>query len=138
MQYLRFLLIPQLSTSSSNPPLASSSEPPSTSASKPCPSSSTGLPICSANHRPMFKPVLSWASSDVLDQKGKKSFVRVEKDSLPIFAIPNDMKDLIKNGIMPKVLNQPLTPTTYKDYFTTFLYVEEFYYKVFFVMPFSS
>ncbi|RXH71447.1 hypothetical protein DVH24_018802 [Malus domestica] len=78
----------------------------------------------------MFKPVLSRASSDVLDQKGKKSYVRVEKDSLPIFAIPVDTKDLIKNGIAPKLLNQPLSPATYKDYFAALLYAEEFYYEM--------
>lgn len=77
----------------------------------------------------MFKPALSHASSDVLDQMGKKSYVWVEKDSLPIFAIPDNIKDLIKNDIAPKVLNQPLSPVTYKDYFAALLYAEEFFYE---------
>ncbi|XP_068326913.1 probable RNA helicase SDE3 isoform X2 [Pyrus communis] len=112
---------PKLSTSASNPPPAS--------ASKPCPSSSTGPPVSSTKLRPMFKPALSHASSDVLDQMGKKSYVWVEKDSLPIFAIPDNIKDLIKNDIAPKVLNQPLSPVTYKDYFSALLYAEEFFYE---------
>ncbi|TQE08575.1 hypothetical protein C1H46_005881 [Malus baccata] len=77
----------------------------------------------------MFTPILSHASSDVLDQMGKKSYVWLEKDSLPIFAIPDNIKDLIKNDIAPKVLNQPLSPATYKDYFTALLYAEEFFYE---------
>ncbi|KAM1172399.1 hypothetical protein ACFXTH_022629 [Malus domestica] len=112
---------PKLSTSASNPSLAS--------ASKQCPSSSTGRPISSTKLHPMFKPALSHASSDVLDQMGKKSYVWVEKDSLPIFAIPDNIKDLIKNDIAPKVLNQPLSPATYKDYFAALLYAEEFFYE---------
>ncbi|KAM2637977.1 hypothetical protein EV1_022406 [Malus domestica] len=112
---------PKLSTSASNPSPAS--------ASKQCPSSSTGPPVSSTKLHPMFKLALSHASSDVLDQMGKKSYVWVEKDSLPIFAIPDNIKDLIKNDIAPKVLNQPLSPATYKDYFAALLYAEEFFYE---------
>ncbi|CAN6547533.1 unnamed protein product [Malus baccata var. baccata] len=78
----------------------------------------------------MFTPILSHASSDVLDQMGKKSYVWLEKDSLPIFAIPDNIKDLIKNDIAPKVLNQPLSPATYKDYFAALLHAEEFFYEI--------
>ncbi|KAI5348464.1 hypothetical protein L3X38_001351 [Prunus dulcis] len=43
--------------------------------------------------------------------------------------IPGNIKDLIKNDIVPKVLNQPLSPTTYKDYFAVLLNAEEFYFE---------
>ncbi|XP_048423719.1 probable RNA helicase SDE3 isoform X1 [Pyrus x bretschneideri] len=94
-------------------------------ASKPSPPSPIGPAVSSTKLHPTFKPVLSRASSNVLDQKGKQSYVWVENDSLPLFAIPDD----IKNGIAPKVLNQPLSPATYKDYFAALLYAEELYYE---------
>ncbi|KAK9931494.1 hypothetical protein M0R45_018768 [Rubus argutus] len=80
---------PKLSTSSSQVPQSSFKS--HSSSSKPSPSS-LRLP-------PIFKPILSPAS-------GKKNYVWVEKDSLPIFTIPEDIKGLIKNDIVPKVLNQ--------------------------------
>lgn len=49
---------------------------------------------------------------------------------MPIFTIPEDIKGLIKNDIVPKVLDQPLSPMTYKDYFAALLYAEEFYLEV--------
>ncbi|XP_021816034.1 probable RNA helicase SDE3 [Prunus avium] len=122
---------PKLSTSSSKPPQASSkshsSSPNPPTSSKPSPSS--GPPVSSTTLPPIFKQVLSPASSDVINEKGKKSYVSVEKGSLPIFAIPEDFKDLIKNEIVPKVLKQPLSPTTYKEYFAALLYSEEFYHE---------
>ncbi|PQQ12921.1 putative RNA helicase SDE3 [Prunus yedoensis var. nudiflora] len=93
------------------------------------PSAYTGPPVSSTTLPPIFKQVLSPASSDVINEKGKKSYVSVEKGSLPIFTIPEDFKDLIKNDIVPKVLKQPLSPTTYKDYFAALLYAEEFYHE---------
>ncbi|PQQ12920.1 putative RNA helicase SDE3 [Prunus yedoensis var. nudiflora] len=122
---------PKLSTSSFKPPQASSkshsSSPNPPTSSKPSPSS--GPPVSSTTLPPIFKQVLSPASSDVINEKGKKSYVSVEKGSLPIFTIPEDFKDLIKNDIVPKVLKQPLSPTTYKDYFAALLYAEEFYHE---------
>ncbi|VVA22211.1 PREDICTED: probable RNA helicase SDE3 [Prunus dulcis] len=122
---------PILSTSSSKPPQASSkshsSSPNPPTSSKPSPSS--GPPASPTTLPPIFKQVLSPASSDVINEKGKKSYVSVEKGSLPIFTIPEDFKDLIKNDIVPKVLKQPLSPTTYKDYFAALLYAEEFYHE---------
>ncbi|KAL6292475.1 hypothetical protein ACE6H2_000617 [Prunus campanulata] len=122
---------PKLSTSSSKPPQASSkshsSSPNPPTSSKPSPS--TGPPVSSTTLPSIFKQVLSPASSDVINEKGKKSYVSVEKGSLPIFTIPEDIKDLIKNDIVPKVLKQPLSPTTYKDYFAALLYAEEFYHE---------
>ncbi|KAM1302027.1 hypothetical protein ACFX2H_012993 [Malus domestica] len=128
---------PKPSTSLFKPPESSSlnasspfsPNPPPVCASKPSPSSPTGPAVSSTKLHPTFKPVLSPASSNVLDQKGKKSYVWVENDSLPLFAIPDDIQDLIKNGIAPKVLNQPLSPATYKDYFAALLYAEELYYE---------
>lgn len=96
---------PKLFTSSSQVPQSSSKS--HSSSSKPSPSS-LKLP-------PIFKPILSPAS-------GKKNYVWVEKDPLPIFTIPEDIKGLIKNVVVPKVLDQPLSPMTYKDYFAALLY----------------
>ncbi|XP_008223914.1 PREDICTED: probable RNA helicase SDE3 [Prunus mume] len=123
---------PKLSTASSKPPQASSkshsSSPNPPTSSKPSPSS--GQPASSTTLPPIFKQVLSPASSDVITEKGKKNYVAVvEKGSLPIFTIPEDFKDLIKNDIVPKVLKQPLSSTTYKDYFAVLLYAEEFYHE---------
>ncbi|ONI27145.1 hypothetical protein PRUPE_1G070300 [Prunus persica] len=119
----------KLSTSSSKPPQASSkshssSPNPSTS---PKPSPSSGLPVPSNEFPLIFKQVLSPASSNVINEGGEKNYVCV--DIVPIFTIPEDIKDLIKNDIVPKVLKQPLSPTTYKDYFAALLYAEEFYHE---------
>ncbi|KAL6292479.1 hypothetical protein ACE6H2_000621 [Prunus campanulata] len=107
----------KLSTSSSKPPQASSkshSSSPNPPIS-PKPSPSSGL-LC-----------LPLTSSNVKNEKGEKNYVCV--DIVPIFTIPEDIKDLIKNDIVPKVLKQPLSPTTYKDYFDALLYAEEFYHE---------
>ncbi|CAL8990393.1 unnamed protein product, partial [Prunus brigantina] len=119
-------------SSSSKPPQASSkshsSSPNPPTSSKPSPSSRP--PASSNTLPPIFKQILSPASSDVITEKGKKNYVSVvEKGSLPIFTIPEDFKDLIKNDIVPKVLKQPLSSTTYKDYFAALLYAEEFYHE---------
>ncbi|PQP99674.1 putative RNA helicase SDE3 [Prunus yedoensis var. nudiflora] len=122
---------PKLSTSSSKPPQASSkshsSSPKPPTSSKPSPSS--GPPVSSSKLPPIFKQVLSPACPSVINQKVNTNYVWVEKDPLPIFVIPEDIKDLIKNDIVPNVLNQPLSPTTYKDYFAALLYAEEFYHE---------
>ncbi|CAB4262052.1 unnamed protein product [Prunus armeniaca] len=119
----------KLSTSSSKPPQASSkshsSSPNPPTSPKPSPSS--GPPVPSTEFPPIFKQVLSPASSNVINEKGEKNYVCV--DIVPIFTIPEDIKDLIKNDIVPKVLKQPLSPTTYKDYFAALLYAEEFYHE---------
>ncbi|XP_008223835.1 PREDICTED: probable RNA helicase SDE3 [Prunus mume] len=119
----------KLSTSSSKPPQASSkshsSSPNPPTSPKPSPSS--GPPVPSTEFPPIFKQVLSPASSNVINEKGEKNYVCV--DIVPIFTIPEDIKDLIKNDIVPKVLKQPVSPTTYKDYFAALLYAEEFYHE---------
>ncbi|KAB2620454.1 RNA helicase SDE3 [Pyrus ussuriensis x Pyrus communis] len=111
--------------SSSKPPQASSgpnSPSPKPPTSSPKPSSSSCTPTASS------KP--SSSSSFTSSSPNPPTYVWVEKDSLPIFAIPDNIKDLIKNDIAPKVLNQPLSPVTYKDYFAALLYAEEFFYEV--------
>ncbi|KAL6292480.1 hypothetical protein ACE6H2_000622 [Prunus campanulata] len=131
---------PQLSTHFSKPLQASLFRPrpslskrhplspkPPTSSSRPSPSSpkgtpfSPGPPLSSAKLPPVFKTFLSPASSNEINEKEKKNYVWVDKGSLPIFTIPGNIKDLIKNDIVPKVLNQPLSSTTYKDYFAVLL-----------------
>lgn len=120
---------PQPTSSSNSKPHPSSPKPPPHSSSP----SSPKLP-------PVFKSILSPASSSSSASNqhtgdGKKTtYVCVEEDSLPVFIIPEDIKALIKNEIVPKVLNRPLSPTTYKDYFAALLYSEDFYLEVNIVM----
>ena len=54
----------------------------------------------------------------------------VDKDSLHLYMIPEDMKELIKKDIVPDVLKKPLSPLNYKDYFAALLYAEDYYYEV--------
>ncbi|KAJ6737058.1 RNA HELICASE SDE3-RELATED [Salix viminalis] len=77
---------------------------PSTTSSKPSPSSSKQLPS--------FKRTLSLASPN------------------SIYAVPKDIEDLLKRDIVPQVLNELLSPSTYKDYFAALLYAEDFYTEV--------
>ncbi|KAM5566386.1 putative RNA helicase SDE3 [Rosa sericea] len=141
-----------ISSSSSSKPTPSSTIKPSSSSpkkppqptssnSKPNPSSQKPPPHSSSPSSPklppVYKSILSLASSssssssNVINQHqqdGKKTaYVCVEEDPLPVFMIPEDIKALIKNQIVPKVLNRPLSPTTYKDYFAALLYSEDFY-----------
>uniref|UniRef100_A0A6N2ME79 Helicase MOV-10-like beta-barrel domain-containing protein n=1 Tax=Salix viminalis TaxID=40686 RepID=A0A6N2ME79_SALVM len=74
---------------------------PSTTSSKPSSSSSKQLPS--------FKRTLSLASPN------------------SIYAVPKDIEDLLKRDIVPQVLNELLSPSTYKDYFAALLYAEDFY-----------
>ena len=53
-----------------------------------------------------------------------------EKDPLPIYIIPKDIKDSIEKDIVPGVLNKPLSPSTYTDYFAALLYAEDHYIEV--------
>ncbi|KAG5245346.1 RNA helicase [Salix suchowensis] len=78
---------------------------PTTSSSKPSPAS-RGPSSSSSKQLPSFKPTLSLASPNSID---------------------GQTKDLIKRGIVPEVLNEPLSPSTYKDYFAALLYAEDFY-----------
>ncbi|XP_062107955.1 probable RNA helicase SDE3 [Humulus lupulus] len=116
--------LPQSSSknSSSNPskPATSSSKVPSSSESNSSPKKPP----------PTFKPFLSPASPSVsTNQLGKANYVLEENDSVPLYIIPEDIKDLIKKGIVPEVLKKILSPSRYKDYFSALLYAEDYYYK---------
>lgn len=127
---------PSLSSFKASKPLPHESSAPS------CPSSSrsslasfNSSPSPSSNPSsqklpPIFKPTLREVFPNATNQKGQANYVWVEKDSLPLYMIPEDMKDLIKNDIVPDVLKKPLSPLTYKDYFAALLYAEEYYSKV--------
>ncbi|XP_039159457.1 uncharacterized protein LOC104421620 [Eucalyptus grandis] len=71
------------------------------------------------------KPVLRAVSSVWPNQR--KKTVYVQKDTSPIYSIPEDVEDLIKRDIVPGVLQKPLSPSTYRDYFAALLYAEDFY-----------
>jgi helicase MOV-10 len=132
--------------SSYKPPQSSSSPSPSssnstTSSTKGLPSSSgpsqfphngpptsSRPPPSSPSQTPAFKPILRMAPSDEINGEAKASYV-LEKGS-PIYAIPEDIKGLIKKDIVPAVLKQPLSPSTYKHYFAALLYAEDFYSEV--------
>ena len=83
---------------------------------------------------PTFKPKLSKVSSSEDEmqngQGGKEKYLWLENDSLPLYLIPEDVKDLIQKDIVPEVLMRPLTRSTYKDYFAALLYAEEYYHEV--------
>ncbi|KAM5552103.1 hypothetical protein ABKV19_026791 [Rosa sericea] len=126
---------PPSSPVSPQPP-ASSSKPSSSPSSPKHPPAHFSIPSPSSPKcPPVYKSVLCPASSssnndDISQhqQYGKRTaYVCVDKDPLPVFMIPEDIKALIKNEIAPKVLNRPLSPTTYKDYFAALLYSEDFY-----------
>ncbi|KAL3721217.1 hypothetical protein ACJRO7_005953 [Eucalyptus globulus] len=72
-----------------------------------------------------FKPVLCTVSPVLPNQQ--KETVYVQKDTSPIYSIPKDIEDLIKRDIVPGVLQKPLSPSTYRDYFAALLYAEDFY-----------
>jgi helicase MOV-10 len=113
--------------SSVKPPLDSSisyvsfpktTEPPSTS----------DPPLPFTKQPPAFKPILYTAPKNVTNEERKMSYM-CEKGT-PIYAIPEDFKSLIKRDIVPPVLKQPLSPSTYKDYFAALLYAEDYYLEV--------
>ncbi|XP_058211393.1 probable RNA helicase SDE3 [Rhododendron vialii] len=91
-------------------------------------SSSFGTPLSSPKpHRPSTKPFLSLAPSNSTNPNSKTAYILVEKDASPIYAIPEDFKDSIKNDVVPGILKRPLSPSTYKGYFEALLYAEDFY-----------
>ncbi|KAK7824329.1 putative rna helicase sde3 [Quercus suber] len=122
------------SPKTTEPPSASSSptsyKPPQSSpsvvpySSKPPPSSS-GPPLYSTKQSPVFKLTLHTAPNNVTNEESKTTYV-CEKGA-PIYAIPEDIKDLIKEDIAPPILEQPLSPSTYKAYFAALLYAEDYY-----------
>lgn len=106
---------------------------PGSSSSKPSPSSpkaspsSPGPSSSSSKQPPSFKPTLSQVSPDSIKEQTKVSYMWVQKGMSPIYAIPKDIEDLIKRDKVPGVLNEPLSLSTYKDYFAALLYAEDFY-----------
>jgi helicase MOV-10 len=124
--------LPSLTPSSSKPlpssPKPASSHKPSLFSPKGLPSSS-GPPPSSPSQTPAFKPILSLAPSNVINEEMKMSYV-LGKGTSRIYAIPEDIKGLIKKDILPEVLKQPLSPSTYKHYFAALLYAEDFHLEV--------
>ncbi|XP_034915549.1 probable RNA helicase SDE3 [Populus alba] len=108
-----------------------SSSKPSPSSPKASPSSpgpsSPGPSSSSSKQPPSFKPTLSQVSPDSINEQTKVSYMWVQKGVSPIYAIPKDIEDLIKRDKVPRVLNEPLSLSTYKDYFAALLYAEDFY-----------
>ncbi|KAL0009160.1 hypothetical protein SO802_010662 [Lithocarpus litseifolius] len=51
------------------------------------------------------------------------------ENGTPIYAIPEDIKGQIKRDIVPQVLKQPLSPSTYKALFAALLYAEDYYFE---------
>lgn len=127
---------PSLSSFKVSKPLPHESSPPSSpSSSRSSPSSFNRGPSPSPNpssqkFTPIFKPTLREVFPNGTNQKGQANYIWVEKDSLPLYMIPEDMKDLIKKDIVPDVLKKPLSPLTYKDYFAALLSAEEYYSEV--------
>ncbi|GLT30932.1 hypothetical protein SLA2020_057050 [Shorea laevis] len=98
--------------------------------SYPKPPSSTGP--SSSSLLPSSKPTLvtSFAAvSNHLDKDSKGKYIQVENDSLHFYTIPGNIENLTKKDIVPELLKKPLSPSTYKDYFATLLYAEDFYAK---------
>ncbi|KAI8561553.1 hypothetical protein RHMOL_Rhmol04G0349100 [Rhododendron molle] len=113
------------SNSRNSTPTVSTPPPPPVSSLS---SSSFGTPPSSPKpRRPSTKPFLSLAPSDPTNPNSKTAYILVEKDASPIYAIPEDFKDSIKNDVVPGILKRPLSPSTYKDYFEALLYAEDFY-----------
>ncbi|TXG56932.1 hypothetical protein EZV62_018245 [Acer yangbiense] len=108
------------STPFSKPP-PSSPKPPSSSAS------SFGSTTASPKPSQPSKVTLSTASSGLTDKKNKMKYAMYEKDPMPIYIIPKDIKDSIEKDSVPGVLNKPLCPSTYTDYFAALLYAEDHY-----------
>ncbi|PON68212.1 P-loop containing nucleoside triphosphate hydrolase [Parasponia andersonii] len=129
------------SASSSKPPQSSLINPssdsvkPATSSIK-APQSLTKSPSSTGSNPspqklpPTLKPSLSRTSPRAAtNQRGKADYVLLENDTLPLYIIPEDVKDLIKKGVVPEVLKKTLSPSRYKDYFAVLLYAEDYYYE---------
>ena len=83
--------------------------------------------LSSTKQPPTYKPILHTAPNEVTNEERKTSYVW-EKGG-PIYAIPEDIKGLIKRDIAPQVLKQPLSPSIYKAYFAALLYVRIFTWR---------
>ncbi|KAG6713694.1 hypothetical protein I3842_05G166200 [Carya illinoinensis] len=123
------------SSISNLPPSSSSSSPvlpnPPKSSPKPSPSSLKAPPPSGPSSSfpmppPTFKPVLHPTTTNPGNEEKKQSYI-LEKGTSPIFAVPEYIKGQIKKNIVPEILKHPLSPSTYKAYFTALLYAEDFY-----------
>ena len=108
------------SQSPSNLPPSSSS--PSSSLASPPSTSDPPLPF--TKQPPGFKPILYTATNNVTNEETKRIYMC--ENGTPLYAIPEDIKALIKRDIVPPVLKQPLSPSTYKAYFAALLYAEDY------------
>ncbi|KAL4598243.1 hypothetical protein ACB092_11G047200, partial [Castanea dentata] len=117
--YASVLKTPSASSSptSKKPPQSSSSVVPN--------SSTLGPRQTSTKQPPAFKPFLHTVPNNVTNEEGKMSYM-YEKGT-PLYATPEDIKGQIKRDIVPQVLKQPLSPSTYKDFFAALLYAEDYY-----------
>ncbi|KAK7850388.1 putative rna helicase sde3 [Quercus suber] len=88
-------------------------------------SSTLGPRQTSTKQPPAFKPILHAAPNNVTNEEGNMSYM-YEKGT-PLYAIPEDIKGQIKRDIVPQVLKQPLSPSTYKAFFAALLYAEDYY-----------
>lgn len=105
----------------------------SSSLSGPTPSSSSSssrTPLSSPKAPLSNKPILSRAPLNPTIKQAKTNYNWVEKGSTPLYLIPEDIKGLIQRDIVPEVLKKPLSPSTYKDYFASLLYAEDYYLEV--------
>ncbi|KAL4598253.1 hypothetical protein ACB092_11G048000 [Castanea dentata] len=110
------------SPSSLKPPVPSSKAPSASSPTSYKPSQSSPS---TSKQPPDFKPILHIAPNNVTDEERKRSYI-CEKGTA-IYAVPEDIKGQIKRDIVPEVLKQPLSPSTYKAYFAALLYAEDYY-----------
>lgn len=74
---------------------------------------------------PILKPILSCSKT----RHNKTNYNVVKKGALPLYIVPKHIQKLIKRNIVPQVLRMPLSPLTYKDYFATLLYAEDYYFE---------
>ena len=130
ISYAYFPKTTEPSSASSSP---NSYKPPQSSpsgvpySSKP-PPSSYGPSPSSTKQPPAFKPILHAAPNEVTNEEGKTTYAWEKGEA--IYAIPEDIKGLVKRDIAPQVLKQPLSPSTYKAYFAALLYAEDYYLEV--------
>ncbi|XP_027096404.1 probable RNA helicase SDE3 [Coffea arabica] len=91
------------------------------------PSSYTKLAdSCSQKPPPLStKPVLSLVSTSSISLQTKTKYVWVEKGVSSTYVFPKGIRDLIEKDIVPGVLKQPLSMSTYMDYFQALLYAED-------------
>ncbi|KAM7249658.1 hypothetical protein ACFE04_021527 [Oxalis oulophora] len=82
-------------------------------------SASQPLSCCSS-----YKETLS---PHLKNKRTRSKYVLVHENASSTYKIPKHIKDLMKNDIVPKVLYKPLSQSTYKKYFATLLYAEDFY-----------